>query len=126
MCVVSYGESDMDGNSFDVVHLHADDTGFDGVVQLQTRVRGGAVRFYPNLIELDKYISISLLDFSVVNDTAKLTPLQKDMVIYYLLKHWKYILRFWYYGHEMDSSERLELYTAFQPITIEEMLSHKL
>ena len=119
-------ESDMDSNSFSVVHLQSDDTGFDGVIQLQTRWCGGTVIFYPNLLEVNKYISFSMTWFNVVHDTAELTELHKDMVIYYLLKHWKYILRYWYHGQDMSSAERLELYTNFQPITVEEMLSHKL
>lgn len=115
----------MDGISFDVMHLHSDDTGFDGVFQLQTRSRSGNIKYYPNLIELDKYLAYSISEYRIVHNTANLSPDHRDMVIYYILKHFKYILKFWCIGKDLNSSERLELYTNFQPITYQEMLSHK-
>lgn len=104
--------------SMNIVHFQYEDTGIHGHIQLYTQFKNNFhVKYFEDLTQYDKYLTISLNDFTITENNIIVSEHTKKMIIRYIMKNVKHIFTYYYHGLYMDCSELLELYEQFQELT---------
>jgi hypothetical protein len=104
--------------SLKVVNFQYEDTGIEGHIQLYTQFKNNFhVKFFEDLTDYNNYLTISLNDFTITDNTLNISEHKKKMIIKYIMKNVKHIFTYYHHGLYMDCSQLLELYEQFQALT---------
>lgn len=100
-----------------VVNLPIEDTGVQGHIQVCTQGESNYhVRYMPNLLVYDRYMLVSLIDYSITFDNTDTSDNIKQQVIEFVVQNTKWVLKYWYCGSSMKCTDILELFDQIIPV----------
>ena len=104
--------------SVKVVSFDREDTGIDGYIQIYTQFNNNYfVKYFENITEYDKYLKVSLTDFTIVENHLMISEHMKKKILKYIMKNSKAIYMYYYHGFTMECSDTLELFEQFKALT---------
>jgi hypothetical protein len=103
--------------SINVVSFSQEDTGIEGHIQIYTQFNNNYfVKYFEYLTDYDKYLKVSLNDFTIVENHLIISEHRKKMILFYIMKNSKPIHTYYYHGLTMECSDTLELFEQFRTV----------
>jgi hypothetical protein len=109
----------------DSITLDVQDTRVPGYIKIFTNTieKRRIVKYFPDINESEKYLLITVYEFTIVNHGVVMGNLIKKMVMMFIMKNAIHICMYYYHGSTMDYDEIVDLLDKFKVMTSDDVIT---
>jgi hypothetical protein len=99
-------------------------TGIPGYIQIytnKTKPAGCIVKYFKDISQPDKYLTISMYEFTIKDGKLNIDYLTKKMILMFMMKNFIRIYMYYYQGMNMSYDELLGLFNKITVLTPEDV-----